>query len=41
MKNEVKEVKVQNKLSAAAYAYITVPVAPASELLAQLLKKAE
>lgn len=38
MTNEVKEVKVQKKLSAAAY--ISVPVAPASELLASLLKKA-
>lgn len=38
MRNEVKEVKVQNKLSAAAY--ISIPVAPASELLANLLKKA-
>lgn len=38
MANEVEEVKVQNKLSAAAY--ISVPVAPATELLAELLKKA-
>ncbi len=38
MANEVKEVKVQNKLSAAAY--ISVPVAPAADLLAELLKKA-
>lgn len=38
MKNEVKEVKSQKKLSAAAY--ISVPSAPASELLTNLLKKA-
>lgn len=38
MKNEIKEAKVQKKLSAAAY--ISVPAAPASELLANLLKKA-
>ncbi len=38
MANEVKEVKVQSKLSVAAY--VSIPVAPASELLAELLKKA-